>query len=143
MPWWRRRRQCDWVWGRSLLRAQLLSPSLLLFAGVMVSVCVCGIPGPGDEQRPGCHGLASLPSLGLSGGGRAAAGGAAGGRGGGSGSASALFPPACACVRFEVLEARRSWVGSGLKADTILLSCSPALTLSLSFPWQRVWPSAP
>ena len=27
--------------------------------------------------------------------------------------------------------------------DTILLSCSPALTLSLSVPWQRVWPSAP
>ena len=27
--------------------------------------------------------------------------------------------------------------------DTILLSGSPALTLSQSFPWQRVWPSAP
>ena len=27
--------------------------------------------------------------------------------------------------------------------DTILHSGSPALTLSMSFPWQRVWPSAP
>ena len=47
-----------------------------------------------------------------------------------------------------LLQTATSWqpfpmLSAPCMTDTVVLSCSPALTLSLSFPWQRVWPFAP